>query len=143
VSLTANPQSRLSQIVRYSIATAVGPEVLTGSSRMKAASAHKMVLNMLSTISMVRSGKCFENLMVDVKASNEKLYARAINIVVDATGLGSDEAVNYLAQTKWQVKPAILMALTGLNAQQAEASLHASRGHLRSALQQQKLTALS
>lgn len=135
VALTANQQSRLAKIARYSIATEVGPEALTGSTRMKAASAHKMVLNMLSTASMVRSGKCFQNLMVDVKTSNEKLYARAINIVVDATGISSDAAVNFLALAKWQVKPAILMALTGVDFEAALTKLEHSRGHLRSALQ--------
>ena len=93
----------------------VGPEVLTGSTRLKSGTAQKLVLNMLTTASMVKIGKCYQNLMVDVVASNEKLAARAINIVSQATGCTRQTAADVLEQSRYDVKAAILMNLTGVS----------------------------
>jgi N-acetylmuramic acid 6-phosphate etherase len=134
VALTCNPSSVLASIARSAITTAVGPEVLTGSTRLKSATAHKMVLNMLSTASMVRIGKCYQNLMVDMSASNEKLRARAINIVCEATTCDVLHATDALRQTQWHVKPAIVMLLLGVNAEEAQRRLNHHAGFLRKAL---------
>src|SRR5437588_9012059 len=91
------------------IAAVTGPEALTGSKRLKAGTAQKMILNLLSTGAMVRIGKVYGNLMVDVRATNEKLRDRAIRIVTSATGRGQDEARTTLEQASWQAKTAIVM----------------------------------
>lgn len=107
VSITSNPNSAMSRIADIAIETLVGPEILTGSSRLKSGSAQKMVLNMLTTAAMVRLGKCYQNLMVDVQASNEKLHARAIRIVMQATGCDSAMAEQALMQAEDSAKKAI------------------------------------
>lgn len=107
VSITSNPNSAMSRIADIAIETLVGPEILTGSSRLKSGSAQKMVLNMLTTAAMVRLGKCYQNLMVDVQASNEKLHARAIRIVMQATGCDSAMAKQALMQAEDSAKKAI------------------------------------
>ena len=96
----------------------VGPEALTGSTRLKSGSAQKLVLNMLSTGAMVKLGKVYQNLMVDVKATNVKLVDRACRIVVEATGAERAQAEAALAQTGFEVKPAILMILAGVSAEE-------------------------
>jgi len=134
VALSCNPDSVIAKHADIAITPIVGPEVLTGSTRMKAGTAQKLVLNMLTTASMVRIGKCFENLMVDVQVSNEKLLARAIGIVMQATDCSKEEASNVLQQSQHNVKAAILMKLTGLGYEQAKQTLQASSGYLRRAL---------
>ncbi|MDY4281587.1 MAG: N-acetylmuramic acid 6-phosphate etherase [[Pasteurella] mairii] len=134
VALSSNPQTRMTEIADIAITTVVGPEILTGSSRLKSGTAQKLVLNMLSTASMVLLGKCYQNLMVDVKVSNEKLYARAIRIVMQATECDKAEAEVTLMQADNQPKLAILMLLSGLDKSSAQALLQANGGRLSQAL---------
>ena len=119
------------------ICAVVGAEVLTGSTRMKSGTAQKLILNMLSTASMIRSGKSYKNLMIDVNASNEKLYARAVRIVMQATECDFSTAEKALNLANNQTKLASLMVLTGLDSNQAEALLLKNRGFLRKAVEQQ------
>lgn len=134
VSIASNPKSKMAEVADIAIETVVGPEVLTGSSRMKSGTAQKLVLNMLTTASMVLIGKCYQNLMVDVQASNEKLKARALKIVMEATECDNEAAANVLAKANGQVKLAILMQLSGLDALEAQSLLDKSNGKLRQAL---------
>ncbi|MCI7718784.1 N-acetylmuramic acid 6-phosphate etherase [[Pasteurella] aerogenes] len=134
VALSSNPQTKMTEIADIAITTVVGPEILTGSSRLKSGTAQKLVLNMLSTASMVLSGKCYQNLMVDVKVSNEKLYARAIRIVMQATECDKSAAEAALVQADNQPKLAILMLLSGLDKSRALALLQANDGRLSQAL---------
>ena len=134
VSIASNPKSKMAEVADIAIETVVGPEVLTGSSRMKSGTAQKLVLNMLTTASMVLIGKCYQNLMVDVQASNEKLKARALKIVMEATECDNEAAANVLTKANGQVKLAILMQLSGLDALEAQSLLDKSNGKLRQAL---------
>ena len=134
VSIASNPKSKMAEVADIAIETVVGPEVLTGSSRMKSGTVQKLVLNMLTTASMVLIGKCYQNLMVDVQASNTKLKARALKIVMEATECDNETAANVLAKANGQVKLAILMQLSGLDALEAQSLLDKSNGKLRQAL---------
>ena len=134
VSIASNPNSAMANIVDIAIDTVVGPEVLTGSSRLKSGTAQKLVLNMLTTASMILMGKCYQNLMVDVQASNEKLKARAIRIVMQATDCDKAIAEETLKQADQNVKLAIMMILSGLDRSQAEALLEKHQGKLQLAL---------
>jgi len=134
VSITSNPNSAMANIVDIAIDTVVGPEVLTGSSRLKSGTAQKLVLNMLTTASMILMGKCYQNLMVDVQASNEKLKARAIRIVMQATDCDKTLAEETLKQANQNAKLAIMMILSGLDRVQAEALLEKHQGKLQLAL---------
>jgi len=127
-------QSPLSAVVDLMIAPVVGPEVITGSTRMKAGTAQKLVLNQISTTVMIRLGKTLGNLMVDVQPTNEKLRQRAVAIVTQATGVEADEARRLLSAASYEAKTAILMALAGVEADEARQRLRAGRGRLRSAL---------
>ncbi|MBF1221714.1 MAG: N-acetylmuramic acid 6-phosphate etherase [Haemophilus influenzae] len=134
VSIASNPNSAMANIVDIAIDTVVGPEVLTGSSRLKSGTAQKLVLNMLTTASMILMGKCYQNLMVDVQASNEKLKARAIHIVMQATDCDKALAEETLKQADQNAKLAIMMILSGLDRAQAEALLEKHHGKLQLAL---------
>ena len=134
VSIASNPNSAMANIVDIAIDTVVGPEVLTGSSRLKSGTAQKLVLNMLTTASMILMGKCYQNLMVDVQASNEKLKARAIRIVMQATDCDKALAEETLKQADQNAKLAIMMILSGLDRAQAEALLEKHHGKLQLAL---------
>ena len=134
VSIASNPNSAMANIVDIAIDTVVGPEVLTGSSRLKSGTAQKLVLNMLTTASMILMGKCYQNLMVDVQASNEKLKARAIRIVMQATDCDKALAEETLKQADQNAKLAIMMILSGLGRAQAEALLEKHQGKLQLAL---------
>ena len=134
VSIASNPNSAMANIVDIAIDTVVGPEVLTGSSRLKSGTAQKLVLNMLTTASMILMGKCYQNLMVDVQASNEKLKARAIRIVMQATDCDKALAEETLKQADQNAKLAIMMILSGLDRAQAEALLETHQGKLQLAL---------
>ena len=134
VSIASNPNSAMANIVDIAIDTVVGPEVLTGSSRLKSGTAQKLVLNMLTTASMILMGKCYQNLMVDVQASNEKLKARAIRIVTQATDCDKALAEETLKQADQNAKLAIMMILSGLDRAQAEALLEKHHGKLQLAL---------
>ena len=134
VSIASNPNSAMANIVDIAIDTVVGPEILTGSSRLKSGTAQKLVLNMLTTASMILMGKCYQNLMVDVQASNEKLKARAIRIVMQATDCDKALAEETLKQAEQNAKLAIMMILSGLDRAQAEALLEKHQGKLQFAL---------
>ena len=134
VSIASNPNSAMVNIVDIAIDTVVGPEVLTGSSRLKSGTAQKLVLNMLTTASMILMGKCYQNLMVDVQASNEKLKARAIRIVMQATDCDKALAEETLKLADQNAKLAIMMILSGLDRAQAEALLEKHHGKLQLAL---------
>ncbi|WP_086771754.1 N-acetylmuramic acid 6-phosphate etherase [Streptomyces bobili] len=134
VGLACNAGSALAAAAEHGIEVVVGPELLTGSTRLKAGTAQKLVLNMLSTITMIRLGKTYGNLMVDVRASNEKLRARSRRIVSLATGAADEEIEEALAATGGEVKHAILVLLAGVDGPSATRLLEESGGHLRAAL---------
>ena len=123
----------MAQSAAMAIELLTGPEVLTGSTRLKAGTAQKMVLNMLSTAAMTRLGKVYENLMVDVKVSSDKLRARARRIVCLVTGCLEKEATRALEETGYRVKPALVMALAGVNLEEAERRLADAGGRVRRA----------
>ncbi|UNO40434.1 N-acetylmuramic acid 6-phosphate etherase [Streptomyces sp. MST-110588] len=135
VGLSCNADSALAAAADHGIEVVVGPELLTGSTRLKAGTAQKLVLNMLSTITMIRLGKTYGNLMVDVRASNEKLRARSRRIVALATGADDAEIEAALAATGGEVKNAVLTLLGGVDGPTAARLLDDARGHLRAALQ--------
>ncbi|MDD5898229.1 MAG: N-acetylmuramic acid 6-phosphate etherase [Clostridia bacterium] len=137
MALTCCRDSELSRHADITMAPVPGPEVITGSSRLKSGTAQKLVLNMLSTATMIKLGKVYGNLMVDVKATNEKLVNRAISIVCTATGVDSAQARATLEKCDFRCKTAIVMILLGLDAQAANAALDAARGHISDALRQQ------
>ncbi|MEV8536346.1 N-acetylmuramic acid 6-phosphate etherase [Streptomyces sp. NPDC051211] len=134
VGLSCNAGSALAAAAEHGIEVVVGPELLTGSTRLKAGTAQKLVLNMLSTITMIRLGKTYGNLMVDVRASNEKLRARSRRIVALATGAPDEEIEAALTATGGEVKDAILVILGEVDAPTAAGLLSSSQGHLRAAL---------
>lgn len=136
-SIVCNPSSILLTSANAGICVEVGPECLTGSTRMKSGTAQKLVLNMISTTAMIKMGKVYENLMVDVNATNEKLKARAIRIVMQATQCSESVAQTALKQAENKAKLAILLILTGLDVDQAEQLLIKQNGHLREALTHQ------
>ncbi|MCX3060275.1 N-acetylmuramic acid 6-phosphate etherase [Streptomyces beihaiensis] len=134
IGLSCNADSVLAAAADHGIEVVVGPELLTGSTRLKAGTAQKLVLNMLSTITMIRLGKTYGNLMVDVRASNEKLRARSRRIVSLATGADDDAIEAALTATDGEVKPAILVVLADVDGPTAARLLAESDGHLRAAL---------
>jgi N-acetylmuramic acid 6-phosphate etherase len=134
VGISCNPDAKLSGLVEHPIEVVVGPELIAGSTRLKAGTAQKLVLNMISTISMVRLGKTFGNLMVDLRATNDKLRVRAGRIVAQAARVPEHEAVEALREAGGDVKLAILMLLSGLGAAEAVTRLEASGRNLRTAL---------
>jgi N-acetylmuramic acid 6-phosphate etherase len=135
IGLACNADSPLERLVNIMIAPRVGPEVIAGSTRLKAGAAQKMILNMLSTGAMVLLGKTYGNLMVDVQATNDKLRARARGIVQAATGLDADEAATLLRQADGDAKVAILICRAGVSPEEARARLAAHDGALRAALE--------
>lgn len=134
IGIACNAPSLLHEHVEIMIAPVTGPEIVAGSTRLKAGTAQKMVLNMLSTGTMIKLGKTFGNLMVDVKASNAKLQERAIRIVAEATGLPRDEAAVALAAAGGETKTAIVAVLASVPAGDARALIATSRGSIRAAL---------
>jgi N-acetylmuramic acid 6-phosphate etherase len=134
VALSCNPNAEISEYADVSLLPIVGPEALTGSTRMKSGSAQKMVLNMLSTAAMIRMGKSYRNLMVDVKTTNEKLVARGTRIVMQITGVEEAVAKQTLIDANQQVKLAILMLLSNVDSVKGELLLKESEGFLRKAL---------
>lgn len=134
VSIASNPHSAMAKIATIAIDTIVGAEVLTGSSRMKSGTAQKLVLNMLTTTSMILIGKCYQNLMVDVQATNEKLKARAIRIVMQATECEQEVAECTLKLADNNAKLAIMMILGGLDKDEAKQLLGKNQGRLQQAL---------
>ncbi|MFD2687083.1 N-acetylmuramic acid 6-phosphate etherase [Streptomyces phyllanthi] len=134
IGLACNARSALAAAADHGIEVVVGPELLTGSTRLKAGTAQKLVLNMLSTITMIRLGKTYGNLMVDVRASNEKLRARSRRIVALATGASDEEIERALAATDGEVKNAILTLLGDVDGPTAARLLEENGGRLRAAL---------
>lgn len=134
ISLCCNRQAPMVDLADIAITPVVGPEVVTGSSRMKAGTAQKLILNMLTTASMIKQGKVYSNLMVDVEATNAKLMERQINIVMQATECRREDAIWALAQSGKQCKTAILMILANLSAEQANKALCENHGFIRQAL---------
>lgn len=135
VAISCNPDSPIAHEADIAISPVVGPEALTGSTRLKSGTAQKLVLNMISTGAMVKFGKVYQNLMVDMKATNVKLVDRACRMLMEATGASREEAEIVLKQTDYEVKPAILMVLSGLDAASARAKLDLHHGFLRAALE--------
>lgn len=134
VSIACNHPSPLGRLADISIALLVGPEVVTGSTRLKAGTAQKMVLNMISTGVMIRLGKTYSNLMVDVRPTNIKLRQRALRIVAEATGLGWDEAGQLLEACEGEVKTAIVAVLADVSPGEARKRLTVSGGYVRRAI---------
>ena len=134
VGVVCNLPAVVADVAHMTIAPQVGPEVLTGSTRLKAGTAQKLVLNMLSTATMVRLGKVYDNLMVDVQQDNEKLRARARRIVMEATGVGEKEAADILSRSDGDVKVAIVSVLAGCSVEEARRRLDRANGHVRQAL---------
>ncbi len=132
--ISCNAHSPLARLCDIAITPIVGPEILSGSTRLKSGTAQKQILNMISTGAMVRIGKCYGNRMVDLNASNEKLKARAINFVEELTPCSKDVALKVLEATDWDIKAAILVGKTGMDAVDAAAGIDASGGHLRKAI---------
>lgn len=135
IGLTCNRDAAMTARADLSIAPVVGPEILSGSTRMKAGTATKMVLNMLSTGAMVRLGKTYGNLMVDLQATNHKLTERSRRIVCKLTGITPDEASKLLNESNGELKTAIVSQRLGLAPEQARCRLQSARGHLRKALE--------
>ena len=134
IALTCNRDSPLERICDFAIITEVGPEVLAGSSRMKAGTAHKMVLNMISTGTMCRLGYVYGNLMVNVWTKNEKLIQRAVRIVEQATGADHETARRALEQSGNRTPVTVVMLAAGVTRSQAVAALKKSKGHVREAI---------
>jgi len=135
IALVCNPETSLAELADVVIAPVVGPEVLLGSTRMKAGTAQKLVLNMLSTTAMIRIGKVYSNLMVDLQASNEKLWDRGERIVQMATGCTDEEAAKAFREANGKAKTAIVMLLARCDATRAEELLHRAGGFVRRALE--------
>ena len=134
IFITCDPRTELQTFVDLTIAPAVGPEVIAGSTRLKAGTATKIVLNMLTTGAMVRTGKTYGNLMVDVQTGSEKLRDRARRIIIIVTGLDYDEADKLLKRAQWNVKAAIVMQKSGLSHAQALTRLRRAHNFVRDAI---------
>ncbi len=131
VGISCNPNSELGRRAELAIEVNVGPEVLTGSTRLKAGTAQKLMLNMISTATMVGLGKAYQNLMVDVMPTNEKLHRRAEKIVSEATGIAQSDARAAIDEAGGSVKAAIVMILTGCSKEEAISRLEKAHGHVR------------
>ncbi|MCR4403582.1 MAG: N-acetylmuramic acid 6-phosphate etherase [Firmicutes bacterium] len=134
VAIVCNHATVLDLDVDVLISLAVGPEVLTGSTRLKAGTAQKLVLNMISTATMVRLGRVYDNFMVDMKATNRKLRSRAVRMISAATGLSGEESVRLLDEAGGNIKTAIVMALASVGRAEAERALESAHGHAREAV---------
>jgi N-acetylmuramic acid 6-phosphate etherase len=134
IALTGNPNSPLERAAHFAIVTQVGPEVVAGSSRMKTGTAHKMVLNIISTAAMTRLGYVYGNLMVNVAPKNEKLLQRAIGILESATGATHESATQALKASGNKTPVALVMLAAGITRSQATSALKKSKGHVRQAI---------
>ena len=133
-AISCNLDSEIGKASQLAIEVVVGPEVLTGSTRLKAGTAQKLILNMISTATMVSVGKAYQNLMVDVMQTNEKLFARAENIVMEATGVDREKAKDCIKNADGSVKIAITMILADCSAKEATQRLCLANGHVRDAI---------
>jgi len=134
VGLTSNRDSTLERVAKVAIVVETGPEALTGSTRLKAGTAQKMVLNLLSTATMVRLGRVYDNWMIGVTLTNQKLKARALRILSEASGAEVSQAAHALRQSRHDLRIALIMLKTGVNAAEARRKLSRARGQLRQAL---------
>ena len=134
VAVACNKNSKIGAIAKLAIEPVSGPEVVTGSTRLKSGTAQKMVCNMLSTASMILNGKVYQNLMVDVQQTNEKLVTRAENIIMETTGCSREEASKARVAANGKVKLAVTMILTGLDMEEAAKKLDEAKGHVREAI---------
>ena len=134
VAVSCVPDSELARVAEIGISPVVGPEVLTGSTRLKAGTAQKLVLNMLSTASMVRLGKAYSNLMVEVRPTNKKLQARAERVFMEAVGATAEDAQQWLRRAEGNLKVAIVMASTGVDRKEAVRLIAAAGGQARGAI---------
>ena len=135
VSIACNKEAKISGYAQIPIEVDCGPEILTGSTRLKAGTAQKLILNMLSTVSMIGIGKVYQNLMVDVQATNEKLAERSKRIIMAATECSYEEAASYFEAANHKVKVAIVMILTNLDATEASRKINAANGFVNQVLQ--------
>lgn len=131
IGITCNSQAKIADEVSVLICPEVGPEVIAGSSRLKAGTAQKMILNMLSTGAMIKIGKTYENFMIDLKASNEKLKSRAISIVAQIAGVPHSDATAKLLKCDWEIKTAIVSLKLGISISEAREELKKHCGVLR------------
>lgn len=138
ISIACSPNSEIAQLADIPLTILTGPEVITGSTRMKAGTAQKLVLNMLSTGTMIKLGKVYSNLMVDLMATNKKLEERSIRIVMEATGENRETSQKALASCNGKAKTAIFMILSGLSAEEAKTELDKSNGFISKALKNLK-----
>ncbi|KAJ50294.1 N-acetylmuramic acid 6-phosphate etherase [Clostridium tetanomorphum] len=134
ISITMNPDSEMDKIADIPISVVVGPEVIMGSTRMKAGTAQKMILNMISTGTMIKLGKVYGNLMVDLQATNKKLKDRAKRILMLSTGINLEEADSILISTNYNVKLSIVMIKTGLDMERCNKLLESNLGHVQKAI---------
>ncbi len=133
--ITCNPRSDFDIEVDVAMCPEVGPEVVMGSTRMKAGTAQKLVLNMITTVSMVQLGKVYENMMIDLQLTNKKLVERSKRIVMMATGVDYAEAASVLSEARGHVKTALVMILAGVSVEEAHSRLARARGMVRAAIQ--------
>jgi N-acetylmuramic acid 6-phosphate etherase len=140
VGVTSNPRTPILRLARICIVTPTGPEVITGSTRMKAGTAQKLVLNMLSTGTMIRLGRVYDNWMIGVALTNRKLQARGLRILVEASGATVAEATRALRQSGHNMAAALVMLKTGLSAREAHRRLRDANGNVRDALARKEQT---
>lgn len=136
VAISCNPGSVIGKYAQLAIEVVPGPEVLTGSTRLKAGTCQKLILNMISTATMVGCGKAYQNLMVDVVQTNEKLVTRAQNIVMEATGVNRGTAKKMILEAGGSCKKAIVMILANCDAEAAQKRLDQAKGHVREAIRE-------
>lgn len=137
-AIVCNEKSPISQICPLTIEAIAGPEVLTGSTRLKAGTATKLICNMISTLSMIRIGKVYKNYMVDVKMTNEKLKTRGVNIVMSVTDCSKEQAQKALEMAQGQVRNAIVMILLGCSKEEAEAALEQAGGQIQKLVKEEQ-----
>ena len=143
IYVTCNPRSEIKIAVDVAICPVVGPEVVMGSTRMKAGTATKLVLNMLTTAAMIRMGKVYGNMMIDLMMTSRKLEERSKRVVMMVTGVSYEEATMVLKEAKGHVKTALVMILAGINADQAGKRLQENNGFVRKAIAGNKYDSLS
>jgi N-acetylmuramic acid 6-phosphate etherase len=141
IGVTSNPKTPITQLARISIVTRTGPEAITGSTRMKAGTAQKLALNMLSTTTMIRLGRVYDHWMIGVALTNRKLRARGLRILMEASGAGVAESTRALRQSGHNLAAALIMLKTGASAKQAKRLLRDTHGHVHNALNRAKTIA--
>ena len=134
IGITSNPKTPITRLAGISIVTKTGPEVITGSTRMKAGTAQKLVLNMLSTATMIRLGRVYDNWMIGVALTNRKLQARGLRILMEASGAGVAESTRALRQSGHNLGAALIILKTGASEQEARGLLRDTQGHVHNAI---------